>query len=177
MTPDPRPSDDLRWMAFRHLAGELDVADRLAFEGRLADDPEACEAFAEVVGLLVAVVRVEPIPSRRRPRSIRFAAVGLAVAATVLAAILVGRSGRPAAEGPTVAVAEDSIPLERAWSALRREVSGPAIDGEDPEDWESSDLASADDESDQGSEPPTWLVAAVVLSEETLGSASAPLEN
>ena len=177
MTPDSRPIDDLRWMAFRHLANELDDADRLAFEGRLADDPEACEALAEVVGLLVAVVRVGPIPARRRHRSIRLAAIGLAVAATVLAAILVGQGVRPVAQGPAVEVAEESIPLERAWSALRREVSGPAIDGEDPEDWESSDLASAEDESDRGSEPPTWLVAAVVLSEETLGSASAPLEN
>ena len=177
MTTDPRPSDDLRWMAFRHLDGELDDDERHAFEARLADDPEACAALAEVVGLLGAVVRVGPIPSCRRPRTLRFAAFGLAIAASVFAAFVVERGIRPVAQGPAVEVAEGSIPLERAWSELRREVPGPGLDGEDPEDWESSDVTSAEAEAVEGSAPPPWLVAAVVLSEPTLESGPDPLEN
>ncbi len=47
--------DDLDWLAFQYVAGELSPAEEERFEARLAIDPEAAEAVARAVTLGEAV--------------------------------------------------------------------------------------------------------------------------
>jgi len=61
--------EELNWNAFRYVAGEMTADEAGAFEGRLADDPNACEAVCRAVGLgqlLAAALadRHEPVPFR-----------------------------------------------------------------------------------------------------------------
>ena len=51
LTPHTASGQDLDWVAFCYVADELNVDDRAAFEARLEDDLDACEAVARAVQL------------------------------------------------------------------------------------------------------------------------------
>ena len=56
MTPPPQaPDDDLAWLAFRYVAGELDPEESAAFEHRLDREQPAREAVAEAVALVAGI--------------------------------------------------------------------------------------------------------------------------
>jgi len=67
---DMNEQDDLNWLAFRYVAGELDDAETQAFEARLETDQPAREAVAQSVALTqsVAIAAGANHPSRSEPR-------------------------------------------------------------------------------------------------------------
>ena len=71
MTPHRKPhDDDLAWLAFRYVAGDLDPDESAAFERRLDHDQPAREAVAEAVALMAGVVHAAPaLRSTRSTRS------------------------------------------------------------------------------------------------------------
>ena len=90
--------DELDWLAFCYVSGELQGDERSAFESRLADDQSAREALALAVELMQAIGVVEthenecvvPAANQRRlttwPRRIAWMSLG-ASAALVLAVV------------------------------------------------------------------------------------------
>jgi hypothetical protein len=77
-------NDDLHWLAFRYVCGELSADEETAFECRLAEDQAAREAVAAAVELQQAI-RVASEPSGRRLAVRRF--VWGAAAASILLAV------------------------------------------------------------------------------------------
>ena len=53
-------SDDLDWLAFQYVAGELSPAETVAFEDRLACDRHACEAVARMMQTVDALAVAVP---------------------------------------------------------------------------------------------------------------------
>jgi hypothetical protein len=89
--PTAAKNDDLLWLAFRYVAGELDVDESEAFEHRLSQDQAAREAVAEAVGLVQAVA-LGHSPAHtslpiRRPR--RTAMIGVAAGLAACLALVV----------------------------------------------------------------------------------------
>lgn len=88
----PGSDDELNWLAFRYVAGELTEEETESFEARLADDLAACEAVASMTELSIntqtALVSDKLEPARRveDPRSLpvrlrSWLAVGSAIVA------------------------------------------------------------------------------------------------
>jgi ferric-dicitrate binding protein FerR (iron transport regulator) len=145
-------NDELDWLAFRYIAGELTRAESEAFEQRLARDHAACEAVARAVTLTSAIVagrgesRPAVVPYASRLRSARW----IAAAAAVLLAAL------------TIFVARPRLPLGESSDELT--VAGV---------WAESALAHGEwspefgDDTDQGGDDasdialPDWLIEAV----------------
>ncbi len=160
-------SDNLDWLAFRYLAGELDATETVAFENRLAGDLAAAEAVARAVELTQAVALAcdtnknpsQPTPATFcRPRSgwsrVIRATVAFAAAAACAAAILLGlrdkeprRPAVPAREAAASPAADEHIgdsvtPIERvalAWSEIGESLAALGV-----EDWLIDANASAD---------------------------------
>src|SRR5262245_34308227 len=61
-------NDELHWLAFRYVAGEMTAAEEESFEQQLADDQEAREAVAQVVELNEAIrlAATKPVVAPRR---------------------------------------------------------------------------------------------------------------
>jgi hypothetical protein len=84
MTDQPNSNDDLHWLAFRYVCGEMAAGEEDAFERRLAADQLAREAVAEAVEIHEGIRLV----SRRRRRFAHRPLVAwLAAAACLLLAL------------------------------------------------------------------------------------------
>jgi len=143
--------DDLNWLAFRYVAGELDEAEMQAFESRLEADQDVREAVAQAVALTrcVAVVaaeqasRSEPVcelparelPAREgaadRPALGRGSAWGWVTALAVSAALLVllsqfiRPSGRDWERMASTSEAAAQEQLAQVWDAVREPLDLP----------------------------------------------------
>jgi hypothetical protein len=88
---------DLDWLAFCYAAGELDAEQAAAFESRLAENQDARERLAAIVGMTQQVARVplvmpaQPVRSQTRQVYVRMAWLATGAAA-LLAAIWLGRN-------------------------------------------------------------------------------------
>lgn len=97
----PGSDDELNWLAFRYVAGEMTAEETESFEARLTDDLAACEAVvamselslsaqvAIVTEIQEAAIRVEdprPVPARIRS----WVAVGSTVVALGWLMLLLG---------------------------------------------------------------------------------------
>lgn len=152
--PTTTTPDDLDWLAFRYVQGELEAADLDAFEARLDRDQSAREAVAAAVGLLDTLAAAAPVhppvPARRRLRRPFLLGAGLAAAASVALALFAPRhQPLPVEEtkptGPEVAAAA------LAWSDLQaRAETNPT--GDEP--WDAADPVGP------VAGPPSWLVLA-----------------
>lgn len=160
MTHDTNVSD-LDWLAFRYIANELPVAEREAFELRLADDQAACEALARAVELADTIQAAESLsPVASSPPAVHWKtrlswlAAGATAAAVLIGLVFVGpglfRSGE-VARGI-------STELAVAWSKVLPVVppATPQLPAEAslPAEEESLEAAAED-------APPSWMVAAV----------------
>jgi hypothetical protein len=163
MTLRSNDPDDLTWLAFCYVAGELGPAEAEAFEARLDHDQAAREAVAgavELVELVSQSAQREPVARRNR----RVVAVLATAAALTLAVVLGGlRFGPTGGSQPSAPARAARVAL--TWSGLWQ--SGEPESGGDPllawpEEPSPSDDPAADD--DPGSEPPAWLVEAAALS-------------
>jgi anti-sigma factor RsiW len=175
------PRDDLHWLAFCYVAGELSAAEASAFEARLATDESACEAVTlamRTCGALALacddtasrtidpICRPAPIAAadglRTRWSNAAVTAItGTAVTAACVAWLL-------GLFGPTeeqVARRDGTERLVAAW------VHGEAVRNGLDDDAEALDVADAD------LDPPDWMLAAVTADELTKRVPGAPLDD
>jgi hypothetical protein len=176
MTPQPQPpDDDLAWLAFRYVAGDLDPDESAAFELRLDRDQPAREAVAGAVALMAGVVHAAPA-SRPRPgprsrvrRVVVAALASAACLALALAPQLVEfRPRRDATDALTrTPVAGPAVAL--VWSGLRQEAAetprqdDPAAALDDPEADTWTPVETTADAGDLVEGLPAWLIDAVSL--------------
>ncbi len=177
MTPPPQtPHDDLAWLAFRYVAGDLDLDESAAFEHRLDRDQPAREAVAGAVALMVGVVRAAPaLRSKRLWRSRARRAVTVALASAACLALAVAprlvEFRRPHGNAPDVRTpapgAGSAIAL--AWSGLQQEAaltprpddSAAALDDLEPDTV--TPIETTADAGDRVEGLPGWLIEAASL--------------
>jgi hypothetical protein len=176
MTPQPQaPDDDLAWLAFRYVAGDLNPDESAAFEHRLDRDQPAREAVAEAVALMAGVVRAVPASRstpRLRSRVRRAVAVALASAAC-LALALAPRlvDFRPRGDAPDARTAAPGAgpAVALTWSGLRQEAAetprpdDPTAALDDPEADTVTPLETTADAGDLVEGLPAWLIDAASL--------------
>ncbi len=179
MTPHEATSrNDLDWLAFCYVTGELSAVEATAFEERLTTDDGACEAVARATELnltiaavmtrssggspefdteLIAVVGEPPVlrsvdvtilPSRWTSAALTFIAAS-AIAATMIVAV-----GSSVLTGHKVAKRDGTDRLVAAW-AQGEAVRNQADDDSDALDRDDDDL-----------DPPDWMLAAVTSEEQ-----------
>jgi hypothetical protein len=90
MIERPKPNDELEWLAFRYVAGELTHEEESRFETRLAGDQAAREAVERAVELKESlfIVATERMPARAWREGLSKQTV-LALAAVVAACLLI----------------------------------------------------------------------------------------
>ncbi|MDY0166250.1 MAG: hypothetical protein RBS80_06875 [Thermoguttaceae bacterium] len=137
--------EDLDWLAFCYIAGELPEAEADAFETRMADDQEAREAVARAVGLALMLAGTDPkgqhsrtvsqaASARRHARIPRRVAWVAVAAAACLAGVWAYQSFQGPADqaGPPEQLADDgeatisdspSQQLALLWSRTREELA------------------------------------------------------
>lgn len=125
--------DELDWLAFRYVAGEMDAAQMRAFEMRLDEAQDAREAVARAVELAncIAVAErertVEPAVSttaRRRWRLSNLAAASIGLAGCLLLALATLRLPRLDPSTSTSALS-DADQLAVIWSETRQPLDDP----------------------------------------------------
>lgn len=167
--------DELAWLAFQYVAGELSVADADLFEERLADDQTAREAVAEAVALFHTVCAAEaaqPLQavsrgagSRRITRTIVWR-TALAISAAVLLALTVNLNPFNSETSPaTQDLAAVTPALADAWSTVRRDF----VNDEQTANsvaanlvLTDAELALAEDDLAISTDAPSWMTAAVL---------------
>lgn len=167
--------DDLAWLAFRYVAGELDQAEAEAFEQQLATDQAAREAVAQSVDLYHAVVAVEQsvpavavevAPQKTSwPQRLAWLATGAAAAAVVIVSFW--NAGGPI-NPPQPPVNRVSSDLAKAWTAVQADLAlareEAAEENERPAAPELSDAelaALVEVELSLPMDTPSWMTAAV----------------
>ncbi len=153
-------NDELSWLAFRYVAGELDAAEAVRFEARMLEDIAVCEAVARVALVCETTYAAFDSDSAKlqtiaRPSSARRFGVRATVAAAAgvvaLAALMVHQVATRTSEDLEVA---------RLWTASAAATSADSLsvpnlddgDGTLPETSQAHDL-----------DVPEWMLAAVRL--------------
>jgi hypothetical protein len=177
--------DDLDWLAFQYVAGEMSAVEADEFERRLAYDQAARDAVAWIVELTQATAQVtaqawDKLPmdagaaarvERRKHSSRRWLRqptwVSWCVAVGLLAALLVVNAWRSPAtsdreEPGPVAGGVDERELALAWVRTRLNLQpdvewGELVKGDD----RVADLALAAVDTDSDIEMPSWMLSAV----------------
>ncbi|MBD3673534.1 MAG: hypothetical protein HUJ26_08405 [Planctomycetaceae bacterium] len=159
----PGPDDELNWLAFQYVAGEMTEAENEAFEERLLDDLVACEAVAAMSGLYdqfqdaVALSSAANTPSVVTPISgLRsWAAVGSTLAALAwLFALLTGTES-DSVSSVVLNESEDVASLIAGWTGSDSE--------ETLADDSTLNLNAFDLKDGTDPEIPGWMIAAVSL--------------
>lgn len=171
--------DDLRWSAFRYVAGEMPDDERALFELRLQSDDAACDAVEQAVEIGEAVRSVADgrrvtRRSAREDWSRSTAAWLAALAASILVLIYVGRSLFFAApQGGDMVMPGIASPAESgngvetvvslAWADLQRreEFESDALTPSWTEPPEAAALDEMQSDMDDVQTPPQWLLTAV----------------
>lgn len=163
--------EELDWLAFLYVAGELAPDEYNDFERRLEHDPLACDAVSRAVGLTRAVriaeeeksATVTPARRSRLQRSLRLVAC---LSACVLVAVLCRwllpdgeRTPPDVSEAPAVGAAE----LATAWSETRLELAGQQSDP-----WALLQVNDSGDspvaaEGTAAVDVPDWILSAVAI--------------
>lgn len=174
--------DDVNWLAFRYVAGELDEAETQAFELLLETDQPAREAVAQAVMIARSVTMVADYGQAKQSESVcelttpvsaagRGSAWGWGTALVVSAAllVLVSQVVRPGArelgtKAPAIDAAQEQ--LAEVWDSVREPLDKPAWTADVWEEEEDEDAAlelttsstdTAVDDSDA-----YWIEAAVI---------------
>jgi hypothetical protein len=174
MTLEPAEHDDLEWLAFRYVAGEMNPAEAAAFEGRLADEQPAREAVCRAVALTDRLAAAMPEPaeagpaslptavsnqSRWRRSALRAAGWMSLGAAAALIGIVLARPGlfRPGTDGP----ADPARPIANAVVWARLQTASQWADEQDQRWLEEAELQLPAEgfETEPTYPSPTWLHA------------------
>ncbi len=194
-----QPPDDLDWLAFCYIAGELPPNDAEAFETRLADDQAAREAVARAVELTFTLAAGAEVPQQAkavampaqmqrqtgRGRRWLWSAVAAAACLAVFWSVRWVFAPQPHA-GPSEELAGEvdgvGFPKDLAvlWNHVREEWAGSPLDDslteiagpdEAVEPLEELLPAPADDLL-ATCDPPAWMLAAVRAGDNLTGPGS-----
>jgi hypothetical protein len=173
--------NELDWLAFAYVAGEMSAAAAEAFELRLAEEQPAREAVARAVELTLVVAaaerREELAVTIHRPATawstrLAWMAVG-GVAALVLALVWNGAGGkadqavdRPVASVPAISNGRE---LALAWSQTRAVLAESDLSESESGLWlpahsaggDLTEPASEDADEESLAEAPSWMTAGV----------------
>ncbi len=165
--------EELSWLAFRYVAGELTGGENTSFEAHLADDQAAREAVAEAVALYetVALASAQPA-SITRWQTLRRAVAWVAAAAAVLlvASALFWMSGTDQQPDPNLAqenknaepqTSQNGAELATAWTEVRHSQGREPDDVGIREPMESIANPSVGTDEPAGPAIPQWLLTAV----------------
>lgn len=159
--------EELDWLAFQYVTGELAPPERAEFDRLLATDLAAGEALADAVELLAATRHALTPPIAVRRPFVRW--IGYAAAASVILWLALGARGPGARrEEPRVV---DPVDPQRAvalaWSQLRATGALSETDSNDSSSddaivmAEAENLVSTDEDADV--ELPAWLMTVSTL--------------
>lgn len=164
----PGSDDELNWLAFRYVAGELTGEEAASFETRLANDLSVCEAVAAVSELTIstqATLLSERLETARRTEDPRpwtarvrsWVAVGSTVLALGWLFLLLGdgsdRAARKTADSPTRNQSQSAADLIAHWSRY----------GETEFSDEFPEIAPTELTEPDDPDIPGWMIAAVSL--------------
>jgi len=167
----PEFDDELNWLAFRYVAGELTEEQTESFEARLADDLAACEAVAAMSELAVSAqsaaavekserVRVAESPHKLRVRIRSWIAIGSTVVALGWLFLLSGNRSDRTEIGPAGPVtrsdAQTAADLIARWSQSEESEFTSELPEIAPLDLNGAGDSGRPD-------IPTWMIAAVSL--------------
>lgn len=172
--------EDLNWLAFRYVAGELDEAESQAFELQLETNQPAREAVAQAVMLTRCVTMVADecqsnhdasVSALATPVSVagRGSAWGWVTALVVSAAllVLVSQVVRPGArelgtKAPAVDAAQEQ--LAEVWDSVREPLDEPAwtSDAWEEDDDTALELTTSVTETAVEDSDAYWIEAAVI---------------
>lgn len=171
--------NNLDWLAFQYVAGEMSPPEADAFEARLLDDQHAREAVAAAVELCQAVEATCSMASDAVPATVLSASrsatwmvpaawltLGAAACLLVVASIhWLDSSTPPASKWVASSASEHDLELALAWSDVRELQSqgfeaDPAIDNDD-DSLESSFSDEIESESSDPLDAPSWIVNAL----------------
>lgn len=163
--------EQLDWLAFQYVAGELSIADATAFEDRLASDFTACEAVARAVELSDALHTAHPtnpqsvvLPVRAEFASATWSLVGIAAAMLIVGSLWM-RQGRPSNWSGEVLAQRWSKQL--AESPLELTVDEIAADDATQSEMQPSEASSNDQPGDDelligaDADVPAWMLDGV----------------
>ena len=159
--------DELTWLAFRYVAGELSAAEAELFEEQLATDQTAREAVATSVELYHAVAAAEAtVPAA--PLTIAAKArntwsqrlVWLATGASAAAILVVASWNATDLWSPVPTKPSVSPDLVNAWTAVQADLA-LASDEAVADEPARPALADIDEELSLPMETPSWMTAAV----------------
>ncbi|WP_254507454.1 hypothetical protein [Anatilimnocola floriformis] len=157
----PDQNEELAWLAFQYVAGDLSVAATEEFELRLATDQGAREAVAEAVALFHTVCAAETLqPAMATKPAWSSAIVWRAVIALAAAVLLVVTLNLNSATNRS----QDAA-LANAWSAVRADFASdeqPTPSVSTSAALTEADLALAEDDLVMSTEAPSWMTAAVL---------------
>lgn len=172
--------DDLNWLAYRYVAGELDEAEALAFESQMETDQDAREAVAQAVLLTrcVAIAADDGQPQQGESVCELAAPVSAAgrgsawgwVSALVVSAALLVLVSQVVRPGPrevgTLTQPSDAAQeqLAEVWDSVREPLDEPAwtADAWEDDDDSALELTSALAESAGDDSEAYWIEAAVM---------------
>ncbi len=160
--------EELDWLAFRYVAGELAADEMSDFESRLAHDQAACDAVSRAVELTSALFEatrlapVHPVRRRRLHPSLRLAACLSACALVLIVCYqYLPHSESDSSNASSAAAAELAV----VWSETRSEVANQENDSWGwPEAVDSSYPPTASEDS-TALITPDWMLSAVVAVE------------
>lgn len=179
-------SNDLNWLAFAYVAGEMSADEAESFELRLADDQQAREAVARAVELTQVVAAAEThceqsvtVAHRQAPSwSTRLAWMAIGGVAAVLVALFVSSMNT----GPQPVVKQDDArpapsnskvrELALAWSSTRALLADSEAADSEAGLWYPAHLAAVDSseataddvdhiDAEAVAEAPSWMTAGV----------------
>ena len=151
--------DELNWLAFRYVAGELDATEAASFEARMLDETAACEAVARMALLCettYAAFDSQPSLPASRPSATRRLGIKATVASVAgVVALAALMTQQVASRLPS-----DDVEVARLWTASSMSSAGDSVTASSLDDGDGN--AS---ESVQGNEldVPEWMLAAVRL--------------
>jgi hypothetical protein len=180
---NPLPEDELHWLAFRYVTGELSGDEESSFELRLAEDQQARDAVEQAVELneAVRVVAAELFPARAPQTGLPRRAATWAVALAACLVVVCGLAWlltRDARDGNSHNVAGGADANDRVsdptataslalqWAALRQQQDSAAPAGAASPWPAGAELTSLQEPSAVGVEQadesiPEWLMIAV----------------
>ena len=176
MTTNNFSPDDLDWLAFQYVAGELQGADLEAFEDLLASDDRACSAVAQAVQITEAVVCCEHDCGQSVNRELRSARVaspvrqlGLQPAKRQLWRGLLAVACSAASVAVMISWLNLQAPPEQLLTGSETAVAALWVHNADDE--ATHDLVTATNtelhDSEEEDAVPAWLLAAVTEEQQT----------
>jgi len=183
----PEPQDELAWLAFRYVAGELSAAEVGQFEERMAIDQAARESLAQSVELYHAIAAAESsvvtavaeppmvsLPTRDRSQHLAWLVAGVSAAAVLLMA---GWNAGWFDSASPLAAHKNIVNVTPALAVAWTEMQADAIAGDD--ELSDDELASLhEEELGISTEAPSWMTAAVlgIAGNEPKTSEATPLD-